>query len=158
MDNDKKMQDSGLNAQHSALMLGLDVGEVRIGVAISDDIGFGAHALCTIQSKGTKKDLEVLHQLVAEHDVAGVVVGIPHRLDGSVGIQAEKVQQFVKALQAHLEIPVFTWDERFTTVEAERILLATDVSRRKRKLVIDQVAAALMLESYLAHHQNREAT
>lgn len=148
-------QEPSLDSGTVGILLGIDIGDVRIGVAINDDIGFGAHALRTIQSKGRKQDVRAIHDIIEEYSASGVVVGIPRMLDGSIGVQAEKAQRFVAALREAIEIPVFTWDERLTTAEAERILLTMDVSRRKRKLVIDQIAAALMLEAFLTYHRNR---
>lgn len=131
------------------VILGLDVGDVRIGVAISDELGIAAHRLCTVERKDLESDINEIKQIIKQKKADKVVVGIPRRLSGEVGIQAEKVQEFVKYLKDNIEIPVDTWDERLTTVEAEKILISMDVSRRKRKEVIDQVAAALILESYL---------
>lgn len=132
-----------------SVILGLDVGDVRIGVAISDELCIAAHRLCTIERKDLEHDLNEIQQIVVDKQVDKVIVGIPKRLSGKIGIQAQKVQQFVEHLEEKLEVPVDTWDERFTTVAAENILISMDVSRRKRKKVIDQVSAALILESYL---------
>jgi putative Holliday junction resolvase len=131
------------------VILGLDVGDARIGVAVSDELCIAAHRLCTIERKSLEYDIREIQKIIREKEVNKIVVGIPRRLSGEVGIQAQKVQKFVKHLKDNIEVPVDTWDERLTTVEAENILLSMDVSRRKRKKVIDQVAAALILESYL---------
>ena len=131
------------------VILGLDVGDARIGVAISDKLCIAAHRLCTIERKNLEHDIGEIQQIIEENQVDKVVVGIPKRLSGKIGIQAQKVQQFVEHLKENLEVPIETWDEGLTTVAAEKILISMDVSRRKRKKIIDQLAAALILESYL---------
>ncbi|MFQ6042458.1 MAG: Holliday junction resolvase RuvX [Candidatus Poribacteria bacterium] len=131
-------------------ILGLDVGDARIGVSISDELGIAAHGLCTIQRKSLKKDISAVEKLVNEYNVEKIIIGLPKMLSGEIGIQAKKVQKFISVLQK-LNIPIITWDERLTTAEAHRILSATDASRKKRKKVIDQLAASLILDSYLIY-------
>ena len=132
-----------------AIILGLDVGDVRIGIAISDELGIAAHPLCTIRRKNSKADLEALQGLIGTHKAEGLVVGLPKMLTGEIGIQGQKVQQFVEELKQQIDLPVTFWDERFTTVEAERMLRGTKKRGRKRKEVVDQVAAVLILNAYL---------
>ncbi|MBC8229817.1 Holliday junction resolvase RuvX [bacterium] len=129
-------------------ILGLDVGDVRIGVSISDELYIAAHGLCTINRKSKKKDIHAVGQIIKEYDVEKIVIGLPKMLNGEIGIQAQKVQKFIVSLRK-LNIPIITWDERLTTVEAHRILHETNASRKKRKQVIDQLAAVLILETYL---------
>ena len=129
-------------------ILGLDVGDARIGVSISDELCIAAHGLCTIHRKSKKKDIGTVRQIINEYDVEKIVIGLPKMLSGEIGIQAQKVQKFIVALQK-LNIPIVTWDERLTTAEAHRILHETNASRKKRKKVIDQLAAVLILEGYL---------
>jgi putative Holliday junction resolvase len=131
------------------IILGLDVGDVRIGVAISDEIGFAAHPLCTITRKNRKTDLAVICDLINAHQVDAVVIGLPLMLSGEIGIQAEKVQKFANRLKQEARIPIHLWDERLTTVEAEDILRDAGKPRNKRRQVIDQVAAVLILDEYL---------
>jgi putative Holliday junction resolvase len=131
------------------IILGLDVGDVRIGVAISDEIGFAAHPLCTITRKNRKTDLAVICDLINTHQVDAVVIGLPLMLSGEIGIQAEKVQKFANRLKQEARIPIHLWDERLTTVEAEDILRDAGKPRKKRRQVIDQVAAVLILDEYL---------
>lgn len=131
------------------IILGLDVGDVRIGVAISDEIGFAAHPLCTITRKNRKTDLAVICDLINTHQVDAVVIGLPLMLSGEIGIQAEKVQKFANRLKQEARIPIHLWDERLTTVEAEDILRDAGKPRNKRRQVIDQVAAVLILDEYL---------
>ena len=131
------------------IILGLDVGDVRIGVAISDELGFAAHPLCTITRKNRKTDLAAICDLINAHQVEEVVIGLPLMLDGEIGIQAEKVQKFANRLKRQARIPIHFQDERLTTVEAADILRDVGKPRRKRRQIIDQVAAVVILDEYL---------
>ena len=137
-----------------SIILGLDIGDARTGVAISDELGIAAHPLCTIQRKSRKAVLAELQGLVAAHKVERIVVGLPLQLDGEEGVQARKVKQFAERLEQQVNLPIVFWDESFTTVEASQILRGTKKRRRKRKRVIDQVAAVLILEGYLEELRN----
>jgi putative Holliday junction resolvase len=130
-------------------LLGLDVGDARIGVALSDETGVLASGLPTLERVGPRKDVKAIASLVREREVGGIVVGLPRKLDGSLGPQAEKVLAFVEALRASVRVPVDTWDERFSTVEAERTLREAGASRAERKASVDRVAAVLILQGYL---------
>jgi putative Holliday junction resolvase len=129
--------------------LGLDVGDRLIGVALSDETGALATGLQTLERVGPRKDVKAVAELVRRHGAKEVVVGLPRSLDGSLGPQAQKVLEFMDALQAALPIPVLSWDERFTTAQATRVLIEADVSRRGRKALVDKVAATLILQNYL---------
>ena len=131
------------------IILGLDVGDVRIGAAISDELGFAAHPLCTITRKNRKTDLAVICDLINTHQVDAVVIGLPLMLSGEIGIQAEKVQKFANRLKQEARIPIHLRDERLTTVEADDILREVGKPRKKRRQVIDQVAAVVILDEYL---------
>ncbi len=130
-------------------VLGLDVGDVRIGVALSDETATIAGGLPTLARIGPRKDVRAVAALVREHGVAEVVVGLPRRLDGSLGPQAEKVQAFVADLRQAVRVPVSEWDERFTSVAATRALIEGGVRRRDRKQSVDKVAAVLILQGFL---------
>ncbi len=130
-------------------VLGLDVGDVRIGVALSDDTATIAGGLPTLTRVGPRKDVRAVAALVREHEVEEVVVGLPRRLDGSLGPQAEKVQAFAAELRQTLRVPVQEWDERFTSVAATRTLIEGGVRRRDRKHSVDKVAAVLILQGFL---------
>ena len=130
-------------------LLGLDVGERRIGVAISDPLGISAQGLTVIERRGGEKDIEVLKVLVKEREVKGFVVGLPLNADGKRGPQAQRVEAFIEGVKQRVGIPVHWVDERFTTAQSERVLLEGDVSRKRRKEVIDQLAAQLILQQYL---------
>ncbi len=129
--------------------LGLDVGDKRIGIALSDEGAVIASPRETLERKGTKKDVAYLLDLARREGVSEILVGMPFSLDGSAGPQAEKVARFVEALRASAPVPVTTWDERLSTVVAERAMIEADVSRAKRRGALDRVAAALILQSYL---------
>ena len=129
--------------------LGLDVGDVRIGVALSDETATLASGLLTLERVGPRKDIRVVAAIVREREVGEVVVGMPWRLDGTVGPQGEKVRGFVESLRRAVEVPVVTWDERFTTVAADELLAEAGVRRRDRKARIDRAAAVLILQGYL---------
>ncbi|PYQ17376.1 MAG: Holliday junction resolvase RuvX [Acidobacteria bacterium] len=133
--------------------LGLDVGDVRIGVALSDETATLASGLPTLNRVGPRKDVKAVAALVREHGVAEVVVGMPRRLDGTVGPQAEKVVLFMADLRASVGVPVVEWDERFTSVMATQALIEGGVSRRDRKKSVDQVSAVLILQNYLDYRK-----
>jgi len=139
------------NAVYTADMryLGLDVGDRRIGIALSDETGTLASPIETYERTGPRKDLKAIGRLVRERGAGEVVVGLPRRLDGEVGPQAQKVIDFMEALRPVVGVPVVPWDERFTTVVARQALVDAGVSRRDRKAVIDKVSAALILQNYL---------
>lgn len=136
--------------------LGLDVGDVRIGVALSDETTTLASGLLTLPRVGPRKDVRAVAALVREHDVGEVVVGMPYRLDGSLGPQGEKVTAFVESLRRALEVPVATWDERLTSVAADELLAEAGVRRRDRKARIDRAAAELILQGYIDARATRE--
>jgi putative Holliday junction resolvase len=128
----------------------LDVGEARIGVAVSDELGITAQGIGVVQRVGGRRDLEALAALLAPYVPERLVVGLPLNMDGSEGRQVVRVRAFAEHAAAHLGLPLEFWDERLTTVAAERALLEADVSRRRRRDLVDKVAASLILQGYLA--------
>jgi len=130
-------------------VLGLDIGERRIGVALSDPEGIVAFALTVIERRSEDATLKQLIDLTQEHEVERIVIGLPRSLDGSLGKQAQAVQTFVESLAGRTELPVVTWDERLSTVAAERMMIEAGVKREKRKKRLDSVAAAFILQGYL---------
>ena len=136
-------------------VLGLDVGSKTIGVALTDEAGIAAHPLTVLARAGNSGDAAAIGALVAQNGVTDIVVGMPYELSGRVGHRGRQVQQFMKVLAAAVKLPIHEQDERFTTSEAERILVAADVSREKRKDVIDQQAAALILQTWLDAYRKR---
>lgn len=137
-------------------ILGLDYGERRIGVALSDPLSLTAQGLEVIERTSLKKDLAYIRELVLTRDVQRVVVGLPRSMDGSIGTKAKETLSFVERLKNQLLIPVVTYDERLSTVEAERSLISSDVSRKKRKRVMDKVAAVIILQGYLDRMKREE--
>jgi putative Holliday junction resolvase len=137
--------------------LGLDVGDVRIGVALSDETATLASGLDTIQRVGPRKDVKAVAELVRCHEVAELVVGLPRRLDGGLGPQAQKVLAFMDELRTAVKVPVVPWDERFTSAVANRVLIEGDVSRKGRKAVVDKVSAILILQNYLDYRKLADA-
>jgi len=130
-------------------IMALDLGEATIGVAISDPLGVTAQPLVTVKRAGWRRDLEALQDLIARHEVAHVIVGLPLRMGGEEGTAARGTLDFSRRLADAIDIPVSSWDERLTSVQAERILLEADVSRRRRREVVHQMAAAIILQSWL---------
>src|SRR6266511_5689910 len=133
--------------------LGLDVGDVRIGVALSDETATLASGLPTLKRVGPRKDVKAVATLVREHGVGEVVVGMPRRLDGTVGPQAEKVTSFMAELRALVRVPVVEWDERFTSVMATQALIEGGVSRGDRQRSVDDVCAFLILPNFLDYRK-----
>jgi len=138
-------------------ILALDPGGKRIGVAISDELSLVSRALTTIQSRGRNADTAAIAALVQEHSVGRVILGLPLQLSGASGTQADKVRKFGAYLAAQLAVPVEYWDERYTTVEASRLLSQAGVAPRKQRAQIDATAAAILLQSYLDAHPHLQS-
>ena len=128
----------------------LDVGDARIGVAISDELGLTTRGVGVVRRQGGTRDLEAIARLLSPYRPARVVVGLPLNMDGSEGAQTEKVRRFAARFGAHTGFAVELWDERLTTVEAEAVMRETGIAPRRRRGLVDQVAAAGILRSYLA--------
>ncbi|MDF0644521.1 MAG: Holliday junction resolvase RuvX [Nitrospira sp.] len=131
-------------------ILALDYGTKRIGVALSDELGWTAQPLETFERRTLDRDIAHVASLVGSHEVGQVVLGFPLQLDGREGPAVQAMRQFADRLEQGLPVPVVLWDERMTTKAAEDLLIAADVSRKKRKGAVDRVAAAILLQSYLA--------
>jgi putative holliday junction resolvase len=130
-------------------ILGLDYGEKRIGVAICDELGLTAQGLPTIVRKTKKHDSEILGNLIRNYKVEKIVIGYPVRLDGSEGVQCEKVNRFTSLLETNFSLPVVKWPETLSTKEAEEILIKSGIRWEKRKKMVDKLAACIILQSYL---------
>lgn len=128
--------------------MGLDVGTKTIGVAVSDELGWTAQGVEVIMRSG-KQDYARLAELAKQYDVSLIVVGLPKNMNGTIGERGEATIAFAKKLEEQVQIPVQLWDERLTTVAAERTLISADVSRKKRKKVVDKMAAMLILQNYM---------
>ncbi|WP_071460223.1 Holliday junction resolvase RuvX [Bacillus massilinigeriensis] len=131
--------------------MGLDVGTKTVGVAISDELGWTAQGLKTLKINEEKNDLGFgeLESIIKEYEVGKIVVGLPKNMNGSIGPRGEACMHFSRELEKLSGLPVIMWDERLTTMAAERVLLEADVSRSKRKKVIDKMAAMMILQGYL---------
>ena len=130
-------------------VLGLDVGNKTIGVAVSDPLGFTAQGITTINRKNIKADVESVINYCNEYMVDTIVVGLPKNMNGTLGPQSEKVMAFVEKLKKNTDINIKLWDERLTTVAAHKAMLEADLSRAKRKKLVDKVAATYILQGYL---------
>ncbi|MGL5257308.1 MAG: Holliday junction resolvase RuvX [Proteocatella sp.] len=130
-------------------ILALDVGNKRIGTALSDELNILAQPLYTIHRKGLDRDIEEILKIVTEKNVGTIVVGLPKNMDGTVGFQGEKTQKFAEVLKQRIETPIIMWDERLTTVSARRIMIENDVKQKDKKNLVDTVAAVVILENYL---------
>lgn len=130
-------------------ILALDVGEKNIGLAISDKLGLIAQGLPTLKHQTKDEDISAIANILKDHHITEVIVGIPVNLDGSLGKKAQEVAVFLEDLKKKITLPIKVWDERFTSVQAEKVLLEAGLSRKKRKGKIDQLAARLILQNYL---------
>ncbi len=130
-------------------IMSLDVGSRTIGIACSDALLMTAQGIETIRRTSLEKDFNRLQELIAEYEVHELVVGMPKNMNGTKGERAEKTEEFVEKMKEVIGLPVTYWDERLSTVMAERQLIAADVSRKKRKSVIDKMAAVVILQGYL---------
>jgi putative Holliday junction resolvase len=128
---------------------GLDVGDRRIGVAISDEQGWTAQGVDVVHRTQPTKDLEALRAVFAPFAPTAIVIGLPKNMNGTIGPQARKVLAFAREVESALGVPIVMWDERLSTVGAERVLLDADLSRAKRRKVIDKAAAVFILQGYL---------
>jgi len=130
-------------------ILGIDYGSKRLGLAMCDELGLTAQALTTITRKNRERDLKEIETVIKQYNVETIVVGYPLRLDGTEGIQCEKVNRFVDILESRFSLPIVKWDETLSTKEAEQILIEANINRKKRKDVVDKIAAAIILQGYL---------
>ena len=130
-------------------IMALDVGSRTIGIACSDALLMTAQGIETIRRTSLENDFNRLRELISEDEVHELVVGMPKNMNGTKGERAEKTEDFVEKMKAVIDLPVTFWDERLSTVMAERQLIAADVSRKKRKGVIDKMAAVVILQGYL---------
>ncbi|MBD8498929.1 Holliday junction resolvase RuvX [Paenibacillus arenosi] len=136
-------------------LIGLDYGDRKIGVAVSDAMGWTAQGLEVIVRRSPDDDLRRLEALVREHGVEEIVLGLPKNMNGTIGPRGEISIAFAETLKESLGLPVHLWDERLSTVSAERTLLEADVSRKKRRQVVDKIAATIILQNYLDYQSRR---
>ncbi|CQR46928.1 Putative Holliday junction resolvase [Paraliobacillus sp. PM-2] len=136
--------------------MALDVGSKTIGVAVSDAMGWTAQGIKTIRwdENDYQTAIEELALIIQQYEVSEIIVGLPKNMNGTIGERAEMSQEFASFIEEHFSLPTVLWDERLSTMAAERVLLEADVSRKKRKKVIDKMAAVMILQSYLDANQN----
>lgn len=132
-------------------IMGLDVGSKTVGIALSDELGWTAQGLKTLKINEEKQEFGFaeIGQLLEEYQVDTVVVGLPKNMNGTIGPRGEASKQFAEEIERQFNVPTILWDERLTTMAAERVLLEADLSRKKRKKVIDKMAAVMILQGYL---------
>ena len=137
----------------SRRILALDVGSRTIGLAVSDELGITAQGLPTYRRSNKRNDLDQLRRLIRQYEVAELVLGLPLRMSGAEGVQAEKIHAFAEELRRKFKLPVHLFDERLTSVEANRVLRETEMSIRRRAEVVDQLAAVLILQAFLEYRR-----
>ncbi|MED4603541.1 Holliday junction resolvase RuvX [Paenibacillus validus] len=135
-------------------LMGLDYGDKTIGVAVSDELGWTAQGLEVIRRTTEERDTNRLREIIRDYGVSEIVVGLPKNMNNTIGPRGEICIAFSQSLHEKLQLPVHLWDERLTTASAQRTLLEADVSRKKRKQVIDKMAAALILQGYMDANSN----
>ncbi len=140
---------TGLQDRQSDRLLALDFGSRTIGLAVSDKLGLTAQGLPSFRRSNKKNDLDHLRRVIKQYGIAEIVLGHPLRMSGEEGIQSEKVQVFAEELRRKFRLPVHLFDERLTSVEANRVLRQTNMSIQRRAAVVDQLAAVLILQSFL---------
>ncbi|OOM13614.1 Holliday junction resolvase RuvX [Clostridium saccharobutylicum] len=130
-------------------ILGLDVGSKTIGVAVSDPLGFTAQGLTTIKRTNKEKDIEEVKKFCDEYNVEVIVIGLPKNMNGTIGPSGEITMAFGELIKEKLNIEIKFWDERLTTVAAHKAMLEADLSRSKRKKIVDKIASTYILQGYL---------
>lgn len=136
-------------------ILGIDYGDRKIGLAVSDRLGFTAQPLMSYRLKDKKGDEEFFKNLVSEHEITEIVVGFPLRMDGSTGTRGKKTQDFVRWLKQIVHLPIFLWDERLTTKQAQRFLSTRKMSPRAKKEIEDQLSAVIILSTYMENRKSK---
>jgi putative Holliday junction resolvase len=132
-------------------ILAVDWGQVTLGLAVSDELGLTAQGLASLPRAGEARDVKAIGSYVRSLDIGAIVVGLPRNMDGSLGPSADAARTFARILHEQLGIPVHLWDERLTTLAAERMLVGAGLGRRRRRAVVNQVAATMILQGYLDH-------
>lgn len=135
-------------------IMALDLGDKKIGVAVSDPMKITAQSLTTLTREGWAKDLAKIRDLVEKYNVSEIIIGLPLNMNGSAGSTAQQYMKFARRLSRALNIKIITQDERLTSLQANRVLLQGKVKRAKRKKLVDKVAASYILESYLSQRKN----
>lgn len=129
--------------------IGLDVGNKRIGVAVTDELGMFAHPLFTIKRKGIERDIESIAEVVKEQNTKVIVVGLPKNMDGSIGEQGQKTIKFAEVIKKELDLDIIFWDERLSTKSAKDIMLLNNIKQIDKKEIVDTIAAVVILDNYI---------
>src|SRR5271157_1212257 len=148
---------AALSTNQPPRILALDFGSKTIGLAVSDELGITAQGLATLRRTNKRNDLDHLRRLIKQYGVGEIVMGLPLRLSGDTGIQSDKVEVFAEELRKKFKLPVHLFDERLTSVEANRLLRESEMSIRRRAEVVDQLAAVLILQAFLEARRSRSA-
>lgn len=138
-------------------VLGIDMGERRIGLAISDETGLIAQGLTSLSCGNSQQTLTYLKKVIEEYKVDSIVVGLPLNINGTFGRKAQEVLEFVDRLKGNFDVPVVTWDERLTTVQGEKLLLEGDIGRKRRRALLDKLSAQIILQSYLDSRKDADS-
>ena len=152
-----QMVNTSQPAEQPLRILALDFGARNVGLAVSDELGLTAQGLATLRRSNKRNDFDHLRRVIREYGIGEIVMGLPLRMSGAEGIQSEKVQVFAEELRRRFKLPVHLFDERLTSVEANRVLRESAMSIRRRAEVVDQVAAVLILQSFLEFRKMRDA-
>lgn len=135
--------------------MALDVGSRTIGLAVTDPLGYTAQGLPTIRRRNKRTDLAALDEVIKKYEVRELIIGLPLRMSGAEGRQSEKIREFAAMVEKHCKLPIRLWDERLTSVEANRVLRESEMSISKRAAVVDQLAAVLILQNYMEAQKHR---
>jgi len=155
MEKDSSPAPERSSASRDSRILAIDYGSRRIGLAVTDELGLIAQGLPTLHRTNKRNDFDYLRRTIKQRKVAEIVVGLPLRMSGDTGTQSEKVEAFAEELRARFKLPVHLFDERLTSVEANRVLDGADMSGRRRKEVVDQLAAVLILQAFMEYRASR---
>ncbi|MGO9518087.1 MAG: Holliday junction resolvase RuvX [Candidatus Korobacteraceae bacterium] len=147
---------SDARPEQAARILALDFGSKNIGLAVSDELGLTAQGLPTLRRSNKRNDFDHLRRAIRQFGVGEIVLGLPLRMSGLEGVQAEKVHAFAEELRRRFKLPVHLYDERLTSVEANRVLRESEMSIQRRAEVVDQLAAVLILQSFLEFRKARQ--
>ena len=138
-------------------ILAIDYGSRRIGLAVTDELGLTAQGLPTLHRSNKRNDFDHLRRTIKGYGIGEIVLGLPLRMSGEAGVQSEKVQEFAEELRRRFKLPVYLYDERLTSVEANRVLDEGEVGLQRRKEVVDQLAAVLILQAFLESRAARRS-
>ncbi len=136
-------------------ILAIDYGDVRMGLAVNDALGITAQGICSFKRTSLKNDMVKIKGVIASHHIEEIIVGMPYTLRGEKGSKAKEVDAFISVIKQHVPLPVIEWDERYTTVQAQEVLDSAGVKWKKKKSVVDMLAATFILESYMENIRGR---